>query len=77
MNNREKLAYLTKDLSESQLAFVVAIVEAHLAALEEAVDDAFCMRLLEEACNDPENAESVPEEVVLQELGITIDDLEK
>ena len=70
VSNQEKLAYLTKDLTDAQLAPVVAMVEGYLAALEEAVDDAFCMRLLEEARNNPECAEFVSEEEVLQELGI-------
>lgn len=72
VSNQEKLAYLTKDLSEAQLASVVAIVEAHLAALDEAMDDAFCMRLLKEAHNNPDCAEFVSEEEALRELGIDV-----
>ena len=67
MSNREKLANLTKDLTEAQLASVVAIVEAHLAALEEAVDDAFCMKLLKEA-RESEDNECTPFDDFVAEL---------
>lgn len=66
MSNREKLANLTKDLTEAQLASVVAIVEAHLTALDEALDDAFCLQLLKEAHADPDDEPMDFDEFVAQ-----------
>lgn len=53
MSSNEKLRMYADKLSDEQANVAVAMIEGYLRALEEAVDDAFCLKLLDEARNDP------------------------
>lgn len=54
MSANEKLRMYADQLTDEQASVAVTMIEGYLHALEEAVDDAFCLKLLEEAGNDPE-----------------------
>lgn len=68
MSNKEKLARLTESLDEKQLAPIVSMIEAYLSALDEALDDAYCQKLLDESKNDPESHEFTPFDDFVREL---------
>ncbi len=53
MSGNEKLRMYADRLSDEQANVAVSMIEAYLKALEEAVDDAFCLKLIDEARNDP------------------------
>ena len=52
MSGNEKLRMYADRLTDEQANIVVGMIEGYLHALEEALDDAFCAKLLEEARND-------------------------
>lgn len=53
MSSNEKLRMYADKLSDEQANVAVAMIEGYLRALEEAIGDAFCLKLLDEARNDP------------------------
>lgn len=77
MSNKEKLLQMTQQFDESQLAPIVAFAEIYFRELDEALDDAFCEKLLKEALEDPDNEEDyISEDEVLMKLGISKDELQ-
>ena len=52
MSANEKLHMYADKLTNEQAHAAVAMIETYLQALDEALDDAFCAKLLDEAKND-------------------------
>lgn len=75
MSNKEKLLQMVQELDDSQLAPIIAMAEIYLKGLEEALDDAFCKKLLMEAKADPDK-ETIPLDDFVKELGFDVKDLQ-
>ena len=59
MSNRERLVELAADVPEPMAAFAFYLLKHYLDAADEALDDEFCKRLVEEALADPERNDLV------------------
>ena len=74
MSNREKAIDIINALPDSQMEYIVNMLQNLHMALEEAADDAFCEKLYEDYLNDddPEKDVGIPIEQLAEELGITL-----
>lgn len=71
MSNKEKLLQMAQQLSDSQLAPIVALAETYLKGLEDAMDEAYCEALLRDYENDPDKGETVSFDEAMKELGLS------
>lgn len=74
MSNREKCIAIIDQIEESQLANIAAMLQAMKTAMDEAADDAYCMKLYQDYLNDPdaEKGEGIPLEDLARELGVEL-----
>lgn len=74
MSNREKAKSIIDSIPESQMEYIVNMLQNLHMALEEAEDDAFCEKLYEDYLNDddPEKDVGISIEQLADELGITL-----
>ena len=78
MSTKEKIYHMIDGFSEEQLVQVFAMLNSVKKMLdEEAEDDTFCQRLLENYRNDPDprKHDSIPLDEFAKELGINLDEL--
>lgn len=72
ISNREKCIAIIDSFDESQLGGIANILQAAKNAIEESIDDAFCLRLYEEYLQDEDNGETVSFEEAAQMLGVSL-----
>ena len=74
MSNKEMAISIIDSLPESQLGYVVSMLESFRNAIDEAADDAFCEQLYNDYLNDPdtEKDEGVTIESLAESLGIQL-----
>ena len=74
MSNREIAKSIIDSIPESQMGYIVNVLQNMHMAFEEAADDAFCEKLYEDYLNDddPEKNIGIPIEQFAKELGITL-----
>ena len=75
MSNKEKMYQLADTLDEANLAPIVNFATAYLKILDDALDDAFCEKLWEDAQRDPDKSTLSLEEC-MKELGLSEKDLQ-
>ena len=73
MSNRELCISIINDLEEEQLANVAVMLQSVKDMLDEALDDAYCLKLYNDYLNDPDpkKKEAVSLQNFAEELGIT------
>jgi len=72
MSNKERLVGLAADVPESMAAFAFYLLKHYLDAAEEALDDDFCRRLVEESLTDPDKDDLVDFEEACSLAGVTL-----
>lgn len=74
MSNREIAQSIIDSIPDSQMGYIVNLLQNWYMTLEEATDDAFCEKLYEDYLNDddPEKDNGVQIEQFAQSLGITL-----
>ena len=74
MSNKELAIHLLEKTPEYKLGYVVAYLQGILA--DEAADDEFCGRLIDEYENSPDRGEFVSFEEAAKMCGIDIDEIQ-
>lgn len=72
MSNKEKCIAILDGFNESQLANMVAILQAAKNAIDEAADDAYCESLFKQYEADPDKGEAVSLEDAAKQLGVSM-----
>ncbi len=74
MSNKEAVINIIENIPESQMGYILNMLQNFQMALEDAADDAFCQRLYEDYLNDddPEKNEGVEIEKFAEDLGISL-----
>ena len=74
MSDKEMAINIINSLPESQLGYVVNMLENFRNAIAEAADDAFCEQLYNDYLNDPdpEKDDGIPIEDLAKSLGIQL-----
>ena len=72
ISNREKCIAIIDSFDEAQLGGIASILQAAKNAIEESIDDAFCLRLYEEYLRDEDNGETVGFEEAARMLGVSL-----
>jgi len=77
MSNREKCLNIINALSEEQLEGIAKFLLSAKLIVDDAEDDAFCLKLLEDYENstDPEKDDFVELHEFAESLGISLDEL--
>ena len=73
MSDKERAAALLELVPEYKMGYVVAYLQGLTA--DEAADDAFCEKLVEDYLKDPERGDFVSFEQALKECGVSPDEL--
>ena len=74
MSNKELAINIIENIPESQMGYILNMLQNFQMALEDAADDAFCQRLYEDYLNDddPEKNEGIEIEKFAEDLGISL-----
>ena len=74
MSNRELAKNIIDSIPESQMGYIVNVLQNMHMALEEVADEVFCEKLYEDYLNDddPEKDVGIPIEQFAKDLGITL-----
>lgn len=72
MSNREKCIAILDTFNEAQLADIAAMLQAAKNAIDEALDDAYCIGLYQKYLADPDKGEAVTIEEAADILGVKL-----
>lgn len=74
MSDREKAIKIIDSIPDSQMIYILNMLQNFKSAVDEAADDAFCERMYESYLEDtdPKKDDSISAEVLAQNLGITL-----
>jgi len=72
MSYQERLVQTAQSVSEDTARMLFFIMRQYLLALEEAEDEAFCKKLLEDALADPEKEDYVDFEEACRLAGVNV-----
>lgn len=72
MSNKEKCMAIIDSIDDSQLANIAVMLQAAKQAIDEALDDAFCVQLYKKYQSDKDKGEFVSIEEAAQQLGFTL-----
>ena len=72
MSNQERLVEFATCVPEEYALTAFFLLKQVLHAMEESADEAFCMRLLEDALSDPEKEDLVDFEEACRMAGVTV-----
>ena len=75
MSIREQCNAILDTFDELQLVNAVSMLKTLKQAIEDAADDAFCMKLHQDYLNDPDHGDFVSFEDALKESGVSPDEL--
>lgn len=72
MSNREKCIAILDSFSETQLANVAAMLEAAKNAIDDALDDSYCLDLYQKYLSSPDKGKAVSIEDAAALLGVEL-----
>lgn len=72
MSNKEKCIAILDGFSENQLASIATMLQAALAAVADAADDAFCASLYDDYLEDSDKGQAVSLEEAAAALGVKL-----
>lgn len=72
MSNKEKCIAILDGFSENQLASIATMLQAALAAVADAADDAFCASLYDDYLADSDKGQAVSLEEAAAALGVKL-----
>ena len=74
VTDREKAINLIDSIPDSQMRYIISMLQSFKAAVDEASDDSFCEHLYENYLNDTDSEKDngIPIETFAHELGINL-----
>ncbi len=72
MSNRDKCIAILDSFNDTQLADIAAMLQAAKNAIDDALDDAFCISLYQRYLKDPDKGQGIPIEEAAAILGVDL-----
>ncbi len=72
MSNKERCIAIINSMEDSQLANIALILQAAKQAIDEAIDDAFCLQLYKQYEASDDKGEHVSLDEAARQLGVTL-----
>jgi len=72
MSNRDKCIAILDSFSDTQLADIAAMLQAAKNAIDDALDDEFCISLYQRYLNDPDKGQGITIEEAAAILGVDL-----